>query len=222
MKAEELFREVDEELQRDRMIALWKRWGGPVVAGVTVLVLAVAGWQGWQWWQHREAVQAAQRYAVAEQLLEQDRPAEAAAAFERFAAEAPAGFATMARLQAATAAIEAGDRAAGLAALEAVASGAEDPLLRDLATVLAVTMQIDEAEPRALIGRLEPLATDTGAWRHLAREMIAVAALRAGEQARAIEALEALEQDAEAPQGARQRATELLQALGAESTGTTP
>ena len=32
MKADELFREVDEELQREKMQALWKRYGGYVVA----------------------------------------------------------------------------------------------------------------------------------------------------------------------------------------------
>ncbi|MDF1586898.1 tetratricopeptide repeat protein [Marinimicrococcus flavescens] len=221
MKAEELFREVDEELQRDKLVALWKRWGGLAVGVVLLLVLAGVGWQGWQWWQHRQATEAARGFAAAEQLLAGGKPAEAAAAFSAFAEDAPAGFAALARLQAATAALEAGDRKAAGAALETLAGDeGADPMLRDLAVVLGASLEVDEAPPAGIIARLEPLATETGAWRHLARELIAAAALRAGERSRAVEALEAMRGDAQTPRAARERADELLRALGAEPTRT--
>lgn len=217
MKAEELFREVDEELQRDKLLALWKRWGGLATGAVLVLVVGVAGWQGWEWWQARQAAEAARGFAAAEAPLAQGRPAEAAAALRSFAGGAPAGVASVARLHAAAAALEAGDRETGLAVLGSLAEdGSADPMLRDLAVVLAASMEIDTAEPSAVIARLEPLAADGGAWRHLARELIAVAALRAGEQERAVKTLRSLADDAQSPPGVSQRSRELLRALGVE------
>ncbi len=54
-RSETFIREVDEELRRDQLKALWKRFA-PLIIGVCVLVVAVtAGYRGWIWWHERQA-----------------------------------------------------------------------------------------------------------------------------------------------------------------------
>jgi len=131
------------------------------------------------------------------------------------ASEFGGGPAAVARLRRAMALIEAGEREAALEALERLAEGgAGDPLLHDLAGLLRVQLRIDEAPPAQLMDELEPLTDSGQPWRHTARELMALAALRAGDTERARDTLETIVDDSTTPASLRQRADELLRAIG--------
>lgn len=220
MKADEFIREVDEELQRDRMAALWQRWGSWVIAAAVLLVAVVAGINGWRAWQERARKAEAVSFAAAERLLAESRPADAAQAFETIARSADSGFAQLARLAEAEARLAAGDRAGAATALEPLASDSSaDPLLRELANLLIAAHRIDTADPNDLRSRLEPLAAPRSPWRHTARELLATLALRTGDEARARGLLEELVKDAGTPAAQRRRIEQLLQALGGGTKG---
>lgn len=219
MKSEEFFREVDEELQRDRMMALWRRYGGLVMALAVGLVLATAAWVGWKAWQERQRAAEAERFAAAVADVG-SRPAEAAGRLEAFAAEAETGYRPLARLREAQARSAAGDEAGAIAALEAVAADASaDPILRDLGALLAASRQIDGGDPAALRARLEPLAAAEAPFRFTARELLALLALRTGDTAGARKMLEDLRQEAGLPPQQEQRVSQLLAALGSGAPG---
>lgn len=216
MKSDEFIREVDEELQREKLALLWKRWGNLVIAGAVGIVLATAGWVGWQRWQESERRAEAARFAAVEQLLVEGRDKDAAAALRGFAGEASAGFATLARLLAAAAAERANDPDAALADLEAVIRDPKaDPLLKEAAGLLEAAHRLDREDPKALAARLEPLAVDGAPFRHAALQLLAAARLRAGEREAAVAALRRLAEDPDTPTSTRLRASELLDALGA-------
>ncbi len=218
MKSEEVFREVDEDLQRDRMLALWRRYGGLLMALAVLLVLATAGWVGWRAWQERQQAAEAQRFAAAVADIGSE-PAEAAARLESFAGEAETGYRSLARLREAEARARAGDEPGAVAALEALASdGSADPLLRDLASVLAAGRQIETGDPAALKARLEPLAAPDAPYRFTARELLALLALRTGDTAGARKTLEELSREATLPDQQQQRVSQLLAALGGAGT----
>ena len=44
----DIFREVEEELRRDRAEELWKKYGRYVIALAALVILAVGGVQGWR------------------------------------------------------------------------------------------------------------------------------------------------------------------------------
>lgn len=218
MKSDEFIREVDEELQREKLAELAKRYGWIALAGAVGIVLATAGWVGWQRWQeHRRTVEA-ERYAASEQRAA-GGGAEAVTALLDFAREASPGFATLARLHAAAVAT---DEESALRALDAVAADPDaDPLLKDAALLMAVSRRIDRDDPIELARRLEPLAVDGGPWRHVARQLQAAAQLRAGAREQAVATLRRITEDAEAPPTLRGRAAELLDALGAPAVRST-
>ena len=47
----DIFREIDEEVRRDKASAILKKYGNVFIA---IAVLAVAGVGGWQFWQQQE------------------------------------------------------------------------------------------------------------------------------------------------------------------------
>ena len=69
MKSEEFIREVDEELRRDRIAMLWRRYGSVVLAVAVLIVLGTAGKVGWDQWRHRQGAAEAMRFVAAERAL---------------------------------------------------------------------------------------------------------------------------------------------------------
>lgn len=212
MKSDEFIREVDEELQREKLAELAKRYGWIAVTAAVGLVLATAAWVGWQRWDEHRRNAEAERFASVEGLVAPAGP-ETVSALLDFAREASPGFAALARLRAAG---RAEDERAALEALDAVAADPKaDPLLKDAARLMAAARRLDRDDPATLARSLEPLASDGAPWRHVARQLLAAAQLKAGAREDAIVSLRRIVEDAEAPATLRNRAAELLDALGA-------
>ena len=219
MKSEEFIREVDEELRRDQLGKLWRRYGFLVVALAVAIIAGTAGKVAWDHWSARERAAEALRFAAADATLKADRQAEAAEQFAALAADGKTGFAALARLKEAQAKLAAKDEAGAVAALDALAGAKPDaPLLRDLGLLLAAERQLDTADPADLTRTLEPLAVAGAPWRNPARELLALAAIRAGELDKARPILQELSVEVGVPPSQQKRAAELLQAIG----GTAP
>lgn len=199
--------EVTEEVRRDRLYGLLRKWGW---VGV-VAVLAIVGGAAFVEWRAARELQAAQ--ATGDAIL---AATEAASGQERIAAlgaveaEGDAG-AVVALLQAA----EMQDPAEADATLAAISESADYPALyRDLADMKRVLIADSPLSPEEKIALLEPLAVAGGPFRVLAEEQIALAELAAGGTGAARERLSALVNDSESSTSLRQRAEELIIALG--------
>jgi hypothetical protein len=208
----DVFDEVDEELRQQRAAQLWKKFAPLLIGGALLIVAGTAGWVAWKDHQ-RKAVEAdALRFATASELAVTDVD-RALAELRALARDGRPGYAVLARLKEAALTVDR-DRAAALGLYRAIAADAAlDPTLRESAAVVAAILAVDAA-PRDEIGRaVGPLQTAAGPWRHAAREVEAIAALRAGDKARALELYRTLADDLAAPAGLRQRATEIVAAL---------
>jgi hypothetical protein len=214
--SEEFIREVDEELRRDQLAKLWRRYGALVVALAVLVVAATAAKVGWDQWRQRRMAAEAQRFAAAEEALAAGQDAEAAERFAALAAEGETGYAALARLKEAEAKLELEDEPGAVAALERLSGedGADDPILNGLGALLAVQRELDGGDPAELARRLEPLAAGDSPWRHRARELQALVAVRAGELERARGILTELSREVGVPPSQQRRAEELLQAIG--------
>jgi hypothetical protein len=212
-----LIREVDEDLRRERLAQLWKRYGSWLISAAVALVLVVAGFEGWRSYQRSAREAAGRDFQQAEQRLEGDRAA-AAEGFAAVARDGTAGYALLARLREAEARAVLGDAAAARQIYGAIAASADDAIGRDLSTLLDVMTVLARpdsviADPQALSARLEPLSHADGPWRFSAREMMAMLALEAGDPVKARELLDALRTDGSAPGDLRARADEMVQQL---------
>lgn len=201
----DIFREIDEEVRRDKAAALWKKYGS---AFVVVAAIAVLGMAGWQYWQHREHQSSQVVGARLEAALKSSRDgngAEAETILKELADSAPAGYRQIARFRLAAETAKR-DAATGATAFDVLANdGSLDPLYKDLARLRAGILRVDLVPYAEVRTALEPLATPQGVWRHTAREMLGIAALKANQFDDAGRWFDAIVTDPQAPQGLRQR-----------------
>lgn len=217
--AELLIREVDEELRHEQLQQLWKKYGTVAVGAVVAFVLGVAGWQGWNAWQANQRQQSSVAFTAALDAAGQGKPEDALAALGRIAADGAAGYRVLADLKLADLKLEAGDRAAAVALYNRVAASGADQVYRDLAHVKAAYLGLDGADSAAVEQGMEKLAAESSPWRHSAREVLALAAAKRGDEAKAVELFRKIADDPAAPQGVRARAAEMLAATGSKAKG---
>ncbi len=208
-------REVDEDLRRDRMTAIWKRYGILIVAAALALVAGTAGWVVWGYLDETRR----ERDALAfDRALQEGRgqPVTAAEALRAVGDDARTGYALVARMTAAQILAANGDRETALQLLDDVADDRNTPdLYRDLARILAIAARADTLAPDTVLAELRPY-TATSPWRHTARELVAAAQLRAGERSEAVATLRDILEDDGTPQYMRVRVRELLSAIEGE------
>ena len=201
----DFIREVDEEYRRDRIMAIWKRYSGVIVG---VIVLVVAGVGGWRYWQHVErqrAEAAAVRYEEAVRLAREGKGDEAEQRLAALVKEAPPGYQTLSRFRLAA---EQGRQNAdeGAKAYDALAAdGGVEPVMQDLARLRAAMLRIDLADSATVQPSLERLATPTNVWRHTARELLGLSALKRGDYDAAGRWFDQIAADRDTPQGLRGR-----------------
>jgi hypothetical protein len=208
----ELFDEVDEEVRREQLKKLWDKYSIYIIALMVLVVAGVGGWRGYQYLEAKKAAEAGAAFERAVELSEQNKHAEAEAAFNELAAKAPSGYRTLARLRAAAEAAARDPKAAvkmydDIAADRSV--GAEQ---QALAKLRAAGLLIDTAGYPDIQQRLEASAAAGSTFRHSAREMLALSAWRNGDMTAARKWLDAIAEDGETPPGLRSRG-EALQAL---------
>lgn len=213
----DIFKEVDEDVRKERYLKLWRSYGRHGIALAIAIVLAVAGVSAWREYQRVSLESEGEAFAIAEATAAAGRHADAALAFAEVAVDADGGYRALARLRQGAELVAAGEVESAIAVYDLVAADTSvAPSLRDLASLLAVMhlMNTDASDPADMATRLEPLTADNGAWRYSARELEAVLKLKANDLTAALAVFAALKDDVEAPAALRGRAAELFAALG--------
>jgi hypothetical protein len=108
----ELFDEVDEELRREQLKKIWEKYSLLIIGAAFLIVAGVGGWRGYEYLETQKAVKASAAFEAASTLADQNKHAEAEAAFSTLATDAPRGYRSMARLRAAAEAVSRDPKAA--------------------------------------------------------------------------------------------------------------
>jgi len=209
-----LAREVDEELRRERLLKLWDQYGTYVIAAVVVIIAGIGVYKYVETRRAQAAEAAGARLALAGRETAENKQAEAQKTLEEIAATGPKGYAALARLRLAAALREAGKSHEAASAYEEVAKeGGIDPLLADYAQLQAATLRLDTADWTEMQNRLNGLAADGNPWRYSARELLALAAQKAGKIGEAREEYQRLLGDRGTPPGIAERARVMMSML---------
>ena len=210
----DIFREIEEDLRRDKAAEFWKRYGRYIVGAAVFVVAATAGYVGWKEYRLSQQMEYSERFAAVLSLIQNKKEAEALDALGALAQDAAAGYGTLARFRAAAIKSRQGDRAAAAAIYDAIAKdGNVDPLYAGLASLYYVLAMLETGDPAELASRLAPLLEPQSPWRYSARELAALLNLRQGDTAKARENLTMLADDPKTPSGVRARAVEMLRTL---------
>lgn len=207
--------EIDEELKRERYLALWRKFGRFVVGGALLVVIAVAGVVGWRAYQSNQRTKAGLAYQQAVESAQSGNTDAALATFRKLAKNAPEGYAELARLEAAGVLAHQGKAADAAKILDNMAKDDRVPQqIRDAALLLYGYAALDGANPAALEARLAPLIKPTNPWHSSALEITALLARKQGDAAKAEKIFKQLSDNPATPRSVRARAAEFLALSG--------
>ncbi len=218
-------REVNDEIRRERLLRLWQSYG---LYLVVALVFAFLGLAAYKWRESRNVVHEEQtgvRFESAMRLAGEGKTEDAIRAFSEIATDGPAGYRALARLRLANEQSKAGHTAQALAAYEALSmDSAVDEVLRDFAALRAAVLRLDQADWTEMKNRLTPIADEKRPWHVPARELLGLAAFKAGHTEEATKLFEQVLGDRASPAGVSRRAQEMLAVLtdAAASKATAP
>jgi len=209
--ADSFIDEVTEEVRRDRMFLMLKRYGW--IGGV--VVAAIVGGAAYREYDQAKTTAAAEALgdAVIAALAENDT-SKRAETLATITAETPGGDAILKMMQAgALANSDQVDAAVALLA-DIARNGDIEQIYRHTATFKALGLQQDSlaVEDRRL--QYEALAQPGAPLRLLAQEQLALIEIAEGDSAAAIERLRAIIEDAEVDVGLQDRARQVIVALG--------
>ncbi|MHC0054964.1 hypothetical protein [Actibacterium sp. D379-3] len=203
--------EVTDEVRRDRLFALFRRYGWIAVLAVIVIV----GGASYLEWRKAQDQAAARQLGdtILGALDAGDDPAARVRALDGIAAEGEAH--ALVALLAAGEEVGAGERPAAETRLQTLAEDMTLPVAyRQLAVLKLVMLQGADAPLATRRAALEPLSAPGQPYRPLALEQLALLAAEAGDTDTAIAHLRDAIAASDATPGLRQRASQLIVALG--------
>lgn len=205
--------EVNEEVRRDRLYKMLRRYGWIAVLAIFLVVGGAA------WNEYQKAQSKAQAEALGDAMLnalEQNESAARASQLAAIDADTPGAKAVL-RLMTAAEQSTSGDAAAAVETLDALAIDGEVPqIYRQIAQFKSLTLQagMTPADDRRL--SFEAMAQPGNPLRLLAVEQLALIDIETGAPEAAVERYQAILADAETTSDLQQRALQVIVALGGE------
>jgi len=217
----DIFREVEEDVRRERFEKLWKAYGNYIIALLVLLFVGIACWQLWQRHEEQERVKFSDQLIAAQRI---SNPQAAANAFVEIARNAPKGYAILAKLSEASAMFAAGQRNEAVDLYKQIAKDDSGPV-GSVARLRAAWVLADTASRGELAELLNPLNEPGNVWRESAQEILAYADYRAMDTKSALAKYSQLMLDPQAPDSLRARARAMAAFLrqgGAVDYGSVP
>ncbi len=220
----DIFHEVEEEVRQERLQKWWKKYGDFVIAGVSVIVIGIAGYKLWQHYEQQQQIKAASQFQSAQMMSAAGQSDIAAQAYAEVAKHAPSGYALVAQLSQADEYLSSG-RTNDAVALYMKLADTDKGGLGQVARMRAAWAQADTLSTDGLRALLAPLNDGKSQWRFMAAELLAYRAMHDGRAADSLAAYKTLAADRDAPGSLRQRAgamVTLIETSGGKDFGTVP
>lgn len=210
-------REVNDELRSDQMRTIWKRFGRVLIGIAVLIVVGTAGKVGYDYWHKMSSSASGDEFLAALNLARENKPDEALAALGDLEKEGYGSYPVLARLRGASIKAQEGDTDAAIAAFSAVGKDSAVPAaLRDAAKLRAAYLLVDTGSYEQVSAEAEALSTPQHALRHSAREVLGLAAFKAGDKTKAKEWFEQIISDAESPRNLANRAQIILDLIASQ------
>lgn len=216
---ESFVREVDENLRRERMETFAKTYGKWLAVGVVVFLATVGGYLYWQNKQQEQSALRSEELTAIYDKIGAGKTDEAKADLKPLENASQGIVRALAMFTEAAIALDAGDRATGLAKFQAINADSGVPqAYRDLALIRATSLEYDKLKPEDVVSRLEPLAKPDSPWFGTAGELTAMAYLKQGQTDKAGRLFTEIAANETVPATIRSRALQIAGTLGADTS----
>lgn len=202
--------EVEEELRKDEYNRLLRRYG-PYILAIIVAIVAGTGFLEYQKYTKDQSARATSAsYVDASDKAAAGEVDQSIAEFMAIAEKAPAGYAGLSLVRAATLKLEAGDSTEAVRLLDRAATTFETARHAQLAQIKAAYILANEGAYSDVINRIGPLMEKDAPYEFLARELMGFAALKSGDETLAREQFGYLESIPGVPAPIKERAKQNL------------
>ena len=216
-------REVDENLRRDQLRDMAKKYGWLLIAGLVLFLGAVGGLL---YWQERQRAQAAEKSEVLAQVytdIGAGKLANVPQRLDTLAGEGKGAVRASALFTRAAVALEQNDRSTAITQYRQIAGDEDLPTAyRDLAQIRGTALEFDSLKPEQVIARLEPLAKPGNPWFGSAGELTAMAMIKQGKRNQAGRLFAAIAADRQVPDSIRARSVQIAGTLGVDASASMP
>ena len=217
----DIFREVEEDVRREKFQKFWKAYGDYVIAVAALIIMGIAGFELWQRYQATQRDKASVAFSAAQAIRD---PSQAVNAFADLAKTAPKGYALLAKLEQASSMLASGQRDGAIALYKEIADQHKGGI-GAVARLRQAWALADTSSRGDLETLLAPLRTEGGVWKPNADEILAYSDYHNNQIAKAAAEFDALAKDANSPQQLQRRSQAMAAFLkqgGAKDFGTVP
>ena len=169
----DFLRELEEDIQEEKILNLWRKFGNYVIGLALLIVLATAGYTVWKYFQHKSQLRVHGSFLSAVKLYNEDKKEEALKAFQRIVQEG-GGYGNLARLYEAALTSNPNEIYNKMAQ-----ENTSDPALGNLPKVLLAARELDSG---AALEAIRPLTAPNNAWAPLSYELLGAANLQKGDE----------------------------------------
>lgn len=174
-------REIDEELKNEKLKKIWDKYGLFIILFVVVVISAAVSVETFKSWNEKRNQEFSNTYAYALNLQNQGRYGEATEVLERLVKAKKGIYSDVAEIQMSNVLLEQGKTEPAIAILEKVSQDEDfNPQMKDIATIKLVSFKLDYAPSEEIQNMLTPFVTSNGTWANIAKEMLAMLAVRDG------------------------------------------
>jgi hypothetical protein len=213
-------REVDENLRRDRMQDFAKKYGGWLVAGVVLFLLASGGYIYWQQYKLQRSERQVEQLAEIFKTIGPGATGTAPKELDELSNSGSKAIRATALFARAALAIQQNDLKLATAKYREIAGdGALPKPYRDAALIRQTALEFDSLPPQEVIARLEPLVKPGSPWFGTAGEMTAMALIKQGKKPDAGRLFAAIAKDKTVPDSIRARSVQIAGTLGVDASG---
>lgn len=203
----DILKEIDEELRREHMAALWRKYKVPLLGTIALIILGTATFTTWK--QHKESREVALSVALGSLAtrpgMTEEQKVESFLAFSKQNPQSGQG--VLAQMTAIGGLIKDGKRDAAIEQLDSLANDSyANQLTKDYARLVRIQLLLDTGDPVALRQQLAPLAENGQPWRYNARMMQGLLYGKHGDYVRARDLFKALGDSSDAPTTTREEA----------------
>jgi hypothetical protein len=173
-------KEVEEDLHRERLQKLWKDYGTFIIAGCVAVVLSVAGYKFVEARRIAAAEATSRAFNDSVKALSATKDIVDTKPLAALASNA-SSYGMLAKLRLAAAHATAGETAKAVAAYDDLAKQAGvDQQIAEYARLQSAMLTVDTTSWTDTQNRVNDLTADSSPWRHAAREILGIAAYKAG------------------------------------------
>lgn len=188
-KEDAFIREVTEELKNDNLKLLWKKYGLYITIGIVILLTAAVSFETIKSWRIKQHQSWSDTYAYALALQNQGRFTESLEVLDKIEKSGNNIYADIAKMQSANIMFEQGRTDDALAILEEIVKSRDvNEKIKDMAIIKLASYKLDSAPAEEVANLLNPLIKKNNSWNNIAKEMMAMLAIREGniEQAKTL------------------------------------